>query len=324
MHVRSSASGIHVLAPAKLNLFLEVRGKRDDGFHEIETLMVPIGWHDSLDFHSRPEPAIVLDCRQAGSDCSREAGIAESRSSGDSQNLPRGHDNIIWRAVSLLRERAQVASGAVIRLIKRIPLAAGLAGGSSDAAAALVAANLGWGLHWPRHQLASIAAELGSDVPFFLGQGAALCQGRGERMEPVAGLGRLHFVVVKPPAGLSTAEVYQRWSAMHPRTGWPGADPASRPAGPSAQELIRALRRGELGLAGRLLYNALECAARELSPWIDRLQAEFARLGFLGHQMSGSGTSYFGLCRNARHARHAAAGLRQRGIGRAFAVQGSC
>src|SRR5271156_1731329 len=194
MHVHRSTSGIEVLAPAKLNLFLEVLAKRSDGFHEIETLMVPVAWYDSLHFVSDPGGELSLDCEQ----------IARS-----AEPVPTGDDNLVLRAVKLLRDRSSVRQGARLRLVKRIPAASGLAGGSSDAAAALVAANLGWQLNWPREKLAPLAAELGSDVPFFLGQGPAICRGRGEIIEPVAGLGPLWFVVVRPPVGLSTPAVYK-------------------------------------------------------------------------------------------------------------------
>src|SRR5205823_2480704 len=119
--------------------------------------------------------------------------------------LPQEADNLVTRAMQMLRSQAHVAAGARVQLLKRIPSAAGLGGGSSDAAAALVAANAGWELNWPQAELAALAARLGSDVPFFLGHGPALCRGRGEQIEPVGGLGCLHFVLVRPPAGLSTA-----------------------------------------------------------------------------------------------------------------------
>jgi 4-diphosphocytidyl-2-C-methyl-D-erythritol kinase len=196
-----------------------------------------------------------------------------------------------------------------LRLVKRIPAAAGLGGGSSDAAAALVAANEGWQLGRSHDELAEWAAELGSDVPFFLVGGPAVCRGRGERVAPVAGLGLLHFVVVRPPAGLSTAAVYGVCRA------------AAQPQ--AALPLIDALRRGDWQQAGRRLLNRLQPAAETLSPWVKRLEEEFSQLDFLGHGMSGSGTSYFGLCRHARHARRSARRLEANGVGSVFAVR-SC
>lgn len=308
MHVRSTEKGLEVLAPAKLNLFLEVLGKRADGFHEIETLMYPIDVFDTLVFSDlprrtdQPQSEVRLTCQIHGGE--------RSQSQAASEQLPQGGDNLVVRAVELVRRRCEVRHGAQLQLIKRIPMAAGLAGGSSDAAAALVAANHVWRLGLTLAQLASLAAELGSDIPFFLYGGPAVCRGRGELIEPVDGLGTLHFVVVKPPAGLSTADVYR------------ACRPSNEPM--CVGGLLNALRHGALSGAAGCLHNALQAAAENLSPWIARLSDEFGRLDFLGHRMSGSGTSYFGLCRHARHARRLAACLRARGVGRVYAVQGTC
>ncbi len=299
MLIHRMAVGLAVHAPAKLNLFFEVLGKRSDGYHEIETLMVPIGWYDTLVFREDPSGRVELEWRRApatrGPDADR---LGE---------VPEGRENLVVRAVELLRQRAGVTSGASLRLVKRIPAAAGLGGGSSDAAAALVAANRGWGLNWPRPALAPLAAELGSDVPFFLADGPAICRGRGERVEPVVGIGALWFVVVRPPVGLSTASVYR------------ACRPVERPytIGP----LLSALGRGDLAAAGRLMVNRLEPAAATLSPWIERLREELARQDVLGRQMSGSGTCCFALCRHARDARRVARRLRANGVGTVLAVQ---
>ncbi|HVX15016.1 MAG TPA: 4-(cytidine 5'-diphospho)-2-C-methyl-D-erythritol kinase [Pirellulales bacterium] len=303
MHVRSTDAGLEVLAPAKLNLFLEVLGKRSDGFHEIETLMYPIGLYDTLVFRDEPAGDVRLTCQTHGQPASTGPVAA-------SEQLPAGSDNLVVRAVELVRRRYGVARGADLLLIKRIPMAAGLAGGSSDAAAALFAANRVWRLNRSRDELCGLAAELGSDIPFFLYGGPAVCRGRGEIIEPVGGVGALYFVVAKPPAGLSTADVYRACRAPNePRR---------------VGRLLDALRRGEVAAGAASLHNALQAAAESLSPWIARLAREFGRLDFLGHRMSGSGTSYFGLCRHAGHARRLATCLRARGVGRVYAVQGTC
>jgi 4-diphosphocytidyl-2-C-methyl-D-erythritol kinase len=297
MHVRRSGTRVDILTPAKLNLFLEVRERRHDGFHEIETLMVPVALWDSLHFERAESPEIHFRV-------SRTHGGPPS-----AESVPEGAENLAVRAISLLRERAGVAQGARLHLVKRIPAAAGMGGGSSDAAAALVAANLGWDVGLAHTQLESLAAELGSDVPFFLGAGPAICRGRGEKVDPVPGICPLHFVVACPPAGLSTAEVYR---ACRPRR-----------AACTSRDIVKELVRGDVASAGRMLSNGLQLAAASLSPWIDRLQGEFATLDTLGHELSGSGTAYFGICRHARHARRVAAQLRARRVGRVFAVAGT-
>lgn len=301
MDVQRTPSAVWIRTPAKLNLFLEVLGRRADGFHELETLMVPINLFDFLWLTPTATDSIELTCERFPS--AEDAAEETSR-------LPEGSDNLVVRAVRLLADRAGVTAGARMKLWKRIPVAAGMAGGSSDAAAALMAANVGWRLDWPWERLLPLAAELGSDVPFFLGDGPAVCRGRGERIERTGGLGLLHFVVVSPPAGLSTAAVFRDCRPVDAR----------RPLAP----LLEALHAGDLSVAGRSLFNRLQPAAAELTPWIDRLQREFADGDFLGHQMSGSGTSYFGLCHNLGHARRAASRLRGRGVGQAYAVRIAC
>ena len=185
MHVHRSAGELVIQAPAKLNLFFEVLAKRADGYHEIETLMCPIDLYDTLHFQEDSSGEVRLRCRRVFG-----AGGPGSRGLHD---VTEGPDNLVMRAVELVRRRAGVRRGARLLLVKRIPAAAGLGGGSSDAAAALVAANEGWRLGRSRDELAAWAAELGSDVPFFLAGTSAVCRGRGERVEPVAGFGALKF-----------------------------------------------------------------------------------------------------------------------------------
>jgi len=301
MHVHRSAVELVIQAPAKLNLFFEVLAKRNDGYHEIETLMCPIDVYDTLHFQEDPNGRLELRCR-------RVVGVGGSGGRGLDE-VPEGPENLVFRAVELVRRRAKVQRGANLWLVKRIPAMAGLGGGSSDAVAALVAANEGWRLGRPRDELAEWAAELGSDVPFFLAGGSAVCRGRGERVEGVPGLGALHFVVVRPPAGLSTGAVYD------------ACRPTEQPQ--TARPLVDALRRGDWKQAGRRLSNGLQSAAEELSPWVKRLRREFSKLDCVGHAMSGSGTSYFGLCHDRRHARRCARRLEAMGVGAVFAVR-SC
>jgi 4-diphosphocytidyl-2-C-methyl-D-erythritol kinase len=306
-----------VLAPAKLNLFLEILARRPDGFHQIETLMVPINLYDSLTVRNDPGGAVRLTCRwapgllKANARADRES-VAMPDDRGpppvaEWEELPEGSDNIVFRAVELLRVRAGVQSGTVLELTKRIPSAAGLGGGSSDAAAALAAVNQLWRLGWSRERLQEVAAEVGSDVPFFLGSGTAVCRGRGERIEPLPGVRTLDFLLVAPPGGLSTAEVYR------------GCRPAEspRPVAPLAD----AMREGDLRHIGSAIHNQLEPAAEGLSHWIGRAKRELTACGCTAVQMSGSGSSCFGICRDARQARRAARWMRARGWSRSAAVR---
>ena len=304
----SSDAAIVIETPAKLNLFLELLAKRPDGFHEIETLMTAINIYDRLYVTSLSEGQTQLTCRWASGMEALSASRIGNDAAATLDALPMGSDNIVWKAVEQLRRRAGIAAGIAIRLVKRIPAAAGLGGASSDAAAALVAANRLWRLDWSREQLSEVATDIGSDVPFFLasrraGSGMAICRGRGEQIEPLTGMPQLHFVLIRPPAGLSTPKVYQRCKVpLHPA---------------SVEPLVESLRRRDY-LAGQLLVNRLQSPAEELSPWIGRLSSLFAKTDCIGHQMSGSGSSYFGICRSARQARCLASRIRATGLGLTF------
>ncbi len=358
-----SHSSVVIQAPAKLNLFLEILGRRSDGFHELETLMATISIRDTLEFTATSDPSLHLDCHwsegleshriqlqkriqlekrnppgqqgQAGREApslegksvervaaeqvvaEREVEVMRATAHSTSlatatpwESLPPPEDNLVLRALDRLRRQAGVELGARVRLSKRIPSAAGLGGASSDAAAALWAANLAWQLDWSTDQLARLAAELGSDIPFFFSSGAAVCRGRGEEISELDGLPVLDFVVVRPAEGLSTADVYRR---CHP------ADVAR-----CSSDIVNAWRRGDRAAVGRLLHNGLQEPARQLSPAISQLQTAMEACGVLGHQLSGSGTSYFGLCRHVRHARQVAGRLRSQGLGAVYCASSEC
>jgi len=309
MEVSRIGSSVRIQTPAKLNLFLEVLARRDDGFHEIETLMTAVRICDTLYVSRSKQRQIHLTSGWATGVEASAVSRAGTRPTSALNRLPAERDNLVWKAVDRLRQRAGADEGATIRLIKRIPAAAGLGGASSDAAAALVAANHVWGLNWSHDELAEVAAEIGSDVAFFLhapthGADVAICRGRGEQIVPLAGIATMHFVIVCPPEGLSTAAVYR------------ACRPAESPV--STQPLLSALRRGNPDAVGRCLFNRLQATAEELSSWVGKARRIFDQLGCQGHQMSGSGTSYFAICRHARHARRLLAVLRGAGFQRAF------
>lgn len=307
MYVRRLANSVEVQAPAKLNLFLEVLGKRGDGYHEIETLIVELGLFDTLTFTPADNREIRLRCRWAGGLIAAEEAAKRSSAETDAiyGEIPEGPQNLVWRAIELLRSEAGIVRGATIELVKRIPAAAGLGGGSSDAAAALVAANIAWELQLPDERLVELAAMIGSDVPFFLSQGAAVCRGRGERMEKIIAR-RLHAVFVRPPVGIATADVYE---------GCPIADRREE-IGPIQAALVQ----GDPATIAVGLRNRLEPVASGLTPWIQELKRRFDSEDVLGHRMSGSGSSYFGICRSARSARRVRARLSAGRCGAVFAV----
>jgi 4-diphosphocytidyl-2-C-methyl-D-erythritol kinase len=300
MYVLQRGTRILIRTPAKLNLFLEIRCKRSDGFHELETLMTPINIFDRLEFIPREDLEIDFSCEWAAGYREQVATSSHTSSLGLG-DLPQGMDNIVVKAVELIRERSGCQQGASVRLAKTIPSAAGLGGASSDAAAALVAANRAWNLGWTRQQLHPLAAELGSDVPFFLAQGAVVCKGRGENLEPLEAAPPLALVVVRPPVGLSTAAVFKH------------CQPNPSPRG--CEAIAASLQTGDASRVGQQLVNDLQKPAASMCPWIDRLAAEFEKQDCYGHQMSGSGTCYFGIARNVKHARIIASRLRARRLG---------
>src|SRR4051812_12712618 len=180
-------------APAKINLSFEVRGRRPDGFHEIETLMVPVSLFDRISIEKTAD---------------RDRTI---RFSCDDKSIPCGDDNLVVRAARLFQAATGLTRGIEIMLEKTIPHGAGLGGGSSDAASTLMGLNELFGGVLKNHDLTRLAAELGSDVPFFLAQGAAICRGRGEVVEPAPLAKRLKFLLLKPDFGVPTPWAYGRW-----------------------------------------------------------------------------------------------------------------
>jgi 4-diphosphocytidyl-2-C-methyl-D-erythritol kinase len=287
-------------APAKLNLFLEVLAKRPDGYHELETVMMSVGLYDSISFTEEESSQIRL--RHFDVDRGPNA-RTESITS-----VPSDRQNIVYQAVDLLRRYAGVERGIRVDLYKRIPVAAGLAGGSSDAAATLMALNQFWNLKLARAELAELASQLGSDVSFFLcGESAAICRGRGEIVQPLLLPCGLHFVIAVPQSGLSTAAVFQHCRVAH------------KPL--ECRSLVDSLRRGRVGTAMQHLHNSLQRTAETLNDDVSRMKDAFSRLPVLGHQMSGSGTAYFGVCTSRRQANGIAARLRSTRSGHVFVAQ---
>jgi 4-diphosphocytidyl-2-C-methyl-D-erythritol kinase len=265
-------------APAKLNLYLEILRKRPDNYHELESLMVAVNLFDTLEIRATQSSEIRLVCEPA--------------------TLSVGPDNLVHKAATALRNYAKNPQlSAEIRLTKRIPTQAGLGGGSSDAAAALVGCNEIWKLGLTREELHAIAASIGSDVAFFLSLPAAWCTGRGEVTTPElsetqANAKPLHFVLVFPPVGVSTAEVYKRLAV---------------PAKPENGDRVRAAFRNrnaqELGSA---IFNRLEELAFAIAPLVGQIRKRLHAINPAGAMMSGSGSTVFAPCDDSQIAQNVA------------------
>lgn len=277
-----------VRCPAKVNLHLEVLGRRADGYHEVQTLLAAVGLWDELEVEAAPEGVLEVKV---------EGGVS----------LPR--ENTVWRAAQLLSRAFPGAGGARVVLRKGIPVAAGLGGGSADGAAALVALAELWGVAVDPAQLVPLASELGSDVPFFLFGGACWATGRGELVLPLPDLPRYGVVLIPGKEPVSTPAVYRAWDAMeeqgfylcshHPRNRWAFCDPFLY------DWLV--VRQGELPFAR--LRNDLQGPAVSLFPWIGEHLALMARFAPLVAMVSGSGGTVFGVFRDEGEAMRVAAEL---------------
>jgi 4-diphosphocytidyl-2-C-methyl-D-erythritol kinase len=274
---------ITVRAPAKINLHLGVGARREDGFHPLVTVYQAVGLCD--DVTASPSPGWTL-------------GVTVPDWI-DPDSLPVTGDNIVDRAARLLAEHHGAEVHAAVSVAKSIPVAGGMAGGSADAAAALVALDRLWGLETSDDDLLAMAAELGSDVPFALVGGTALGTGRGERVEPVPDPATWWWVVVPSAEGLSTPAVYQRFDELTPD--------ATQPAG--ADATLAALGTGEPEVLAVALHNDLQEAALDLRPDLADLLDLGKRSGALRGLVSGSGPTCLFLAEDADAAREVAARL---------------
>jgi 4-diphosphocytidyl-2-C-methyl-D-erythritol kinase len=270
------AGELVMTAHAKVNLTLEVLGKRPDGFHEIRSVMQRISLADTLTI--APAEKLSLTC----SDASLE-----------------GPENLVWRAAELLRSELDVTQGAALHLEKRIPAAAGLGGGSSDCAAALGGLIQLWGLSVSPMRLATLAATLGSDVPFFLfASGCALAEGRGEHISPLPALPPRWLVLVKPEAGISAGAAY---GAVAPSDWSDGARTTAWLESAHASDVLPAP------------FNALERAALTVQPSADAARRALRDAGADAPIMSGSGSTFFALFSSEEAANQVAERVRKAG-----------
>ena len=285
--------GVTVRAPAKLNLHLSVGPRRSDGYHDLTTVFHAVGLWDEVTL--TPGEGLEVEV------------------TGDSADLvPADRTNLAAKAVLAVAERTGRRADVTLRIRKGIPVAGGCAGGSADAAAALLACDARWGLGLSREELAERGAELGSAVPVSLHGGTALGTGRGERLTPVLGAGSYSWVLALSDGGLSTPQVYDELDRQRDR------GPVALQSDPSA--VLAALRQGSPQALGSVLSNDLQPAALALKPELRRLLAAGLDLGAHGGVVSGSGPTCAFLARDEGHATALAASLSGEGVCRTVRV----
>lgn len=281
---------VQVRAPAKINLHLGVGPRRGDGFHELLTIFHAVSLYDILTITPAATPSLAITGEGAAT-------------------LPTDRRNLVWRAVDVVAEQYGRASDVAITLHKAIPVAAGLAGGSADAAAALVAADRLWGGRLGAGELTAMAADLGSDVAFALTGATAEGTGRGERLSPIQVSARLNWVLAISAGELSTPLVYAGFDELTPQ-----------PTLPEPRALIEALRLGDVAAIGAALDNDLQPAALAMAPELAQTLAAGRRLGAVGGVVSGSGPTCAFLASDAASARRLAQALSRSGTCRLACV----
>ena len=269
-------------ANAKINLTLDILGTREDGYHEVAMIMQEISLHDTLSMGKINQGislTIVIEGQQG--------------------TLPADESNLCWKAAALVQKEYNLQEGVEINLTKRIPMAAGLAGGSADAAAVLKGMNHLFRLGMTEARLCELGARLGSDIPFCIMGGTMLATGRGEILTRLPSFPRLSVVLAKPPVGVSTAWAYKTYDA-----GYDGPHPDN-------EAMLEAIHGGDAHKAADLLCNVLEGVTETEHPVIADYKRLMMEHGAMASMMSGSGPTVFGLVREKQQAWHLADTLKK-------------
>ncbi|KOG44009.1 4-diphosphocytidyl-2C-methyl-D-erythritol kinase [Streptomyces virginiae] len=288
-------AAVTVRVPAKVNVQLAVGAARPDGFHDLANVFLAVSLFDEVT--AAPADTLSLTCEGP-----------------DADQVPLDRTNLAARAAEILAARAGIEPDVHLHIAKNIPVAGGMAGGSADGAAALLACDALWGLNTPRAELLDICAELGSDVPFSLVGGAALGTGRGELLTPV-GAGTFHWVFAVADGGLSTPAVFREFDRL--TAGTPVPAPEASPA------LLAALASGDPDALGAVLANDLQAAALSLRPQLARTLAAGVDAGALAALVSGSGPTTAFLVADEESAAKVAAALEASGTCRATRIASS-
>ena len=270
---------INLKARAKINITLDVTGVRDDGYHELKMIMQTVELYDGVYIKKIEKPIIKLK--------------------SNLEWLPKDERNLAYRAAALIREKYGIKEGVYIELRKAIPVAAGLAGGSSDCASVLYGMNKLFDLGISRKTLAEIGLTLGSDVPYCLMRGTALAEGRGEILTRLPSCPKAWVVLAKPPMGLSTAAVYK------------AIDRAKEIYHPNTEAVIEAIKDNDLHRMARNLSNVLETVSMEMCPMVGEIKRRFMETGAIGSLMSGSGPTVYGLFESRKIAQSSAETIKE-------------
>ncbi|KAB3540963.1 4-(cytidine 5'-diphospho)-2-C-methyl-D-erythritol kinase [Alkaliphilus pronyensis] len=265
---------IQLKARAKINLSLDVLRRRPDGYHEVEMIMHQIDLFDRVQINEREDNKIVIN-----TNCGY---------------IPKDSDNIAYKAASLIGNTFNINKGLDIHIEKKIPVAAGLAGGSSNAAAVIIGLNRLWNLKLTVKEQMELGVKIGADVPFCIAGGAALAEGIGERLTPIKGLKNLWLVISKPSISVSTADVYKSLSL-----------PNIQDKRPDTQMLLRAVECGDINLLASNMKNVLETVTEEKYPVITKIKRKMMEYNALGSIMTGSGPTVFGIFKNYHRAKSA-------------------
>jgi len=265
---------------AKLNLYLEVLNIGKDNYHNIKTVFERIGLSDKIILKSRPDKLIKIICKNP--------------------SVPGDNSNLCYRSAKLLQEEFNIESGLDIEIIKHIPVASGLAGGSSNAASVLLGLNKVWKLNLSQRKLLRFAKKIGADVAFFLYNSSfAIGEGRGDKIKvlKLQRIRRFWHILIVPKIKVSTASVYKKWDDLDKKMMWGLTKPRY-----DVKILISALRKNDFPLLGKLLFNSLESSTIKLYPEVARIKESLSKLSLQSILMSGSGPAVFGIVSSRKEA----------------------
>lgn len=261
---------IYETAPAKINLTLDTLYKREDGYHEVEMIMTTIDLNDRLTFECRDDGEIIIDVEH--------------------NFVPSDHRNLAYKAAKLMQDRYNIEKGVKISLEKSIPISAGLAGGSSDAAATFRGLNELWGINESLETLSELASEIGSDISFCIYGKTALCQGRGEKITHLPKPPSAWVVIAKPDIGVSTPKIY-------------GALDLENKEEVQTQACLKAIENNDYATMCQSLGNSLEKVTMQLYPEVEKLKNTMSNTGVDAALMSGSGPTIYGFVQKERQAK---------------------